>query len=214
MHTIDRILSSFSVHIVSFTLTIGVLILSTPLRIHAQTEPTSANSSQPDKMQLPEGDGKAIVEKSCSVCHELTNLTNAAKSEDDWRDAVQVMMERGASVRNDKVDILVKYLAKNFGLPPAAGSQAPPNPPAPPAARSGDSSQLMPEELPEGEGKTIATASCQRCHKLANLIKAHKSLDDWSDTVESMIDRGADVPSDKVDTLVQYLAKNFGPKAQ
>jgi hypothetical protein len=27
-----------------------------------------------------------------------------------------------------------------------------------------------------------------------------------------MIDRGANVPPDKVDVLVQYLAKNFGPK--
>ncbi len=67
-------------------------------------------------------------------------------------------------------------------------------------------------ELPEGDGKAIATENCQACHKLTNLTKAHKSLDDWKDTVQTMIDRGANVPPDKVDTLVQYLAKNFGPK--
>jgi hypothetical protein len=29
-----------------------------------------------------------------------------------------------------------------------------------------------------------------------------------------MIDRGANVPPDKVETLVQYLAKNFAPKPE
>ena len=67
-------------------------------------------------------------------------------------------------------------------------------------------------ELPEGDGKAIATENCQACHKLTNLTKAHKDLDDWKDTVQLMIDRGANVPPDKVDILVQYLAKNFGPK--
>ena len=67
-------------------------------------------------------------------------------------------------------------------------------------------------ELPDGEGKAIATENCQACHKLTNITKAHKSLDDWKETVQTMIDRGANVPADQVDTLVQYLAKNFGPK--
>jgi mono/diheme cytochrome c family protein len=67
-------------------------------------------------------------------------------------------------------------------------------------------------ELPEGDGKAIATENCQACHKLTNLTKAHKDLDDWKETVQTMIDRGANVPADQVDTLVQYLVKNFGPK--
>jgi hypothetical protein len=79
----------------------------------------------------------------------------------------------------------------------------------PPAA----SSQPMPVEMPDGDGKAIALASCQICHRLTNLTNAHKSLDDWRATVETMMDRGANVPQDKLETLVQYLAKNFGPKA-
>ncbi len=66
-------------------------------------------------------------------------------------------------------------------------------------------------ELPEGDGKPIATEFCQDCHKLTNLASAHKSLDDWKDTVQMMMDRGSRLPPDKVDTLVQYLAKNFAP---
>jgi hypothetical protein len=39
-----------------------------------------------------------------------------------------------------------------------------------------------------------------------------RSLDEWRDTVQTMIDRGANVPADQIDTLVTYLAKNLGPK--
>src|ERR1019366_3717269 len=80
---------------------------------------------------------------------------------------------------------------------------------APPAA----SSQPNLVEMPDGDGKAIAIASCQTCHKLTNLTRAHKSPDEWRETVQTMMDRGAQVPEDKVEMLLQYLAKNFGPKA-
>ena len=68
--------------------------------------------------------------------------------------------------------------------------------------------------MPEGDGKAIAEAACQACHRLTNLTRAHKNLDEWRDTVNTMIDRGANVPMDQVETLVQYLAKNFAPKPE
>ena len=68
-------------------------------------------------------------------------------------------------------------------------------------------------ELPEGDGKPIATEYCQDCHRLTTVTKARKTSDEWLDSVHLMMDRGARIPDDKVDTLVQYLAKNFGPQA-
>ena len=68
-------------------------------------------------------------------------------------------------------------------------------------------------ELPDGDGQAIATEYCQDCHKLTNVVKARKAPDDWHDTVQTMMDRGARLPQDKVETLVAYLVKNFGPKA-
>ena len=148
---------------------------------------------------LPEGDGKEIAEKSCQACHELTNLTHASKSQDDWRDTVQIMIDNGADVPADRVDVLVKYLARNFGPKTAA-------------PQSANASSSKPGVLPDGDGREIATNSCQSCHTLTNLTDAHKNADQWRETVQLMIDRGADVPADKVDTLVNYLAKNFCPK--
>ena len=188
-----------------------------------QTAPPAAAAPKP--VELPDGDGKPIATEYCQACHKLTNLTSAHKSLDDWKDTIHTMMDRGASIPDDKVDTLAAYLAKNFGpqsSAPAGNSSASapagttPTPAQAPA--SGASAPSTPSSangavvLPDGDGKAIAEENCQACHKLTNLTKAHKSLDDWKDTVQTMIDRGANVPSDKVDILVQYLAKNFGPK--
>jgi mono/diheme cytochrome c family protein len=197
----------------------------------SQTAPapaTPAVPAAPKPVVLPEGDGKPIATEFCQDCHKLTNLTRAHKDLDDWKDTIHTMMDRGARIPDEKVDALAQYLFTNFGpkvatadtgasaaaAAPAAASAsasapADPGSSAPPASAAPAKAIV---ELPEGDGKAIATENCQACHKLTNLTKAHKSLDDWKDTVQTMIDRGASVPPDKVDILVEYLAKNFGPK--
>jgi cytochrome c5 len=176
-------------------------------------------SSAPKPVEMPEGDGKPIATEFCQDCHRLTNLTKAHKNLDDWKDTLHTMIDRGARLPDDKIDTLAQYLAANFGPkasePAANGSAAPAAAPAASpnaAAPSAAAPAKTVVELPDGDGKAIATENCQACHKLTNLTKAHKNLDDWKDTVQLMIDRGANVPADKVDILVQYLAKNFGPK--
>jgi cytochrome c5 len=173
----------------------------------------------PKPVELPEGDGKPIATEYCQMCHKLTNLTKARKDLDDWKDTIHTMIDRGASIPDDKIDVLAQYLASNFGpKDAAAAANAPAAAPATPAPSPDAAAPSAPApakavvELPDGDGKAIAMENCQACHKLTNLTKAHKSLDDWKDTVQTMIDRGANVPAEQVDTLVQYLAKNFGPK--
>jgi mono/diheme cytochrome c family protein len=185
----------------------------------AATPPAAPSAPKP--VELPEGDGKPIATEFCQDCHRLTNLTKAHKNLDDWKDTIHTMMDRGARITDDKVDTLAGYLAKNFGPKDSTSAEngqaaAPAAPaPAPGAAASPNApaaSAKATVELPDGDGKAIATENCQACHKLTNLTKAHKSLDDWKDTVQTMIERGANVPADQIDVLVQYLAKNFGPK--
>jgi cytochrome c5 len=165
-----------------------------------QAAAAPVNAPQRKKTELPDGDGKEIADKACHACHELTNLTHASKSLDDWRETVRNMIDNGADVPPDKVDTLAEYLAKNFGPKP--------DEPAPDAKASHGKAAA----LPDGDGKEIATNSCQSCHMLTNVTNAHKNLDEWRETVQLMIDRGADVPPDQLETLVHYLAKNFGPK--
>lgn len=206
-----------------------------PAATPAPAAAAPAAPAAPKPVVLPDGEGKPIATEYCQDCHRLTNLTKAHKSLDDWKDTLQLMIDRGSRLPDDQIETLAKYLAANFGpktdaapadsaTPAPATAPAPAPPPAPttPPAPAGSPDASMPSTpapvkaavvvLPEGDGKAIATENCQACHKLTNLTKAHKSLDDWKDTVQLMIDRGANVQADQVDTLVQYLAKNFGPK--
>ncbi|MBZ5659520.1 MAG: cytochrome c [Acidobacteriia bacterium] len=180
----------------------------------AQTAPPAPTPAQPIKVELPDGDGKAMATEFCQDCHRLTNLTKSHKSKDDWSETVQTMMDRGARLPQESVDTLVQYLAKNFPPKtdtPAPDAQAAPAAPAPAASTAAAPAQAKIVELPDGDGKAIAEENCQACHRLTNLVKAHKSLDEWHDTVQLMMDRGANIQPDQVDTLVHYLAKNFGP---
>jgi len=212
--------------VISLALVVGFGFLAMPLKSLSQsgaapqdagratTAPTSPSFPKP-AVELPEGDGKAIATEFCQDCHKLTNVVKAQKAPDDWHDTVQLMMDRGARLPQDKFDTLVQYLAKNFGPQTAAPTEGTPSAAVPssgaPAATA--SQPPKPVELPEGDGKAIATEYCQTCHKLTNLTKAHKDRDDWHDTIQLMMDRGANIPQEKVDTLVEYLVKNFGPKA-
>jgi cytochrome c5 len=205
-----------------FCLILVCVAFATPLKMCAQA--SAGTQAEPKlKVDLPEGDGQAIATEYCQDCHRLTNLTKAHKARDEWQETIQEMVDRGARIPPDKVPTLIEYLVKNFGLdyaepalaaaPAAAPARATPPQTVSSAATASQSSQ--PEVmLPDGDGKQVATEYCQDCHRLTNLTKAHKSRDDWQDTVQTMMDRGARIPQDKVDTLVQYLAKNFGAETE
>ena len=66
---------------------------------------------------LPDGDGKKVLQASCTACHDLTEVTKfkGFYTRDDWRDVVKTMVEYGAKVKDGDVDVLVDYLAKNLG---------------------------------------------------------------------------------------------------
>jgi cytochrome c5 len=181
-------------------------------RVPTQSAST-ATPAQSSKRGLPDGDGKAIATEYCQDCHELTNLARASKTADEWRSAINLMMDRGARIPEDKVDPLVLYLTKNFGPQQAAPKSDSQQNSGPSGDANGKPAEVKKKELPEGEGKAIATEYCQDCHRLTNLTGASKTADEWRDTLQLMMDRGARLPDDKVDTLVQYLAKNFGPQA-
>jgi len=147
-------------------LVLGFVVLAVPSRSLAkvgaaaqdagQATTSPASPSQPTPaVELPEGDGKAIATEFCQDCHKLTNVAKARKAPDEWHDTVQLMMDRGARLPQDKFDTLVQYLAKNFG-PQTAAPTAGTSPAAAPSPESSAATAVQPPkpvELPEGEGK-------------------------------------------------------------
>jgi mono/diheme cytochrome c family protein len=64
---------------------------------------------------LPEGAGKEIVMKVCTVCHDTEHFTTKRRTKDEWNDTVDTMAKRGAQASDEDFDTIVAYLAKNFG---------------------------------------------------------------------------------------------------
>ena len=70
--------------------------------------------------QLPNGNGKQIVETQCTVCHELLRITNAGHTRDEWDNVVHNMIMMGAVLKPEQISVVTNYLASNF--PPKAKS--------------------------------------------------------------------------------------------
>lgn len=71
-------------------------------------------------VQLPDGDAKELVQTACAACHSLSNITNSiGYTPAGWKNTVAMMRNAGAAIPDDKVDMIVDYLAKNFPEKPA-----------------------------------------------------------------------------------------------
>jgi mono/diheme cytochrome c family protein len=83
---------------------------------------------------LPEGKGKAIVQRACAQCHAIGVVTGADHTPDDWGIVVRAMVHDGAKLAPYEQQTVIDYLAKSF---PKTASQAveAAAPPAPPEAK-------------------------------------------------------------------------------
>jgi len=67
------------------------------------------------------------------------------------------------------------------------------------------------QDLPDGKGKDLVQNTCGSCHGLDVVVSQHATKDGWASIVDSMVSRGATGTPDEIQTMVDYLAKNFPP---
>jgi len=144
--------------------------------------------------QLPDGDGKKILQTACTACHGLDGVVKLHLDKEGWEGLVSSMVSNGAQVDAKDMPVLVDYLVKNFGNAKPAG-QAP----------AGDANS-------DDAAKKVLQDSCTVCHDLDLVSDQHLSKDDWQAIVSSMIAKGAAIGEKDVPILVAYLAKTYGPK--
>jgi len=70
-----------------------------------------------------------------------------------------------------------------------------------------------PQNLPPGDGKEIVEQKCGGCHAMKVVTSKRASKQQWSALVDQMVTRGADIEDEDIQTVIDYLAKNFGPDA-
>jgi cytochrome c5 len=175
---------------------VATIFMASPYRARAarfMASPSSAEASRgfTTTQDLPEGEGKKILQNSCTACHGLDDVVSSHMDKTGWSNLIDSMISNGAQVDDKDKPVLVDYLVKNFG--PQGGQQA-----AGGGGGGGDA------------GKMILENACTACHDLDLVMDMKLSKQEWDDLVKSMISKGAAVEDKDVAVLVDYLAKTYG----
>jgi competence protein ComEA len=80
-----------------------LLLILCPLILHAQ--------------DMPDGPGKATLEKVCTACHDLGPVSGMNGGKDVWQSVVDDMKVRGADATDAEFKDIVGYLSKYMGSP-------------------------------------------------------------------------------------------------
>lgn len=70
-------------------------------------------------IQLPDGEGKALLLAACVRCHDLKGLPAYRGYWDNtrWRSMIDNMIKNGATLNAQQTTVLADYLAQHFGKP-------------------------------------------------------------------------------------------------
>jgi hypothetical protein len=65
------------------------------------------------------------------------------------------------------------------------------------------------DDLPSGQGKAELVKVCTQCHSIESIPRIRYTREEWANLVYSMKDMGADATGEELETIINYLAKNF-----
>jgi mono/diheme cytochrome c family protein len=75
---------------------------------------TACATSQASSGQTASLDGAALLQQRCTVCHEISGISNLHGSADQWKMLVDQMVSRGAQLNSQESQTLVTYLAQKY----------------------------------------------------------------------------------------------------
>ena len=64
---------------------------------------------------LPEGQGKEVVQTACSQCHGLDVIIGQSRSREEWTEVVSQMIGNGAQLSDDDYIVVIEYLTTHLG---------------------------------------------------------------------------------------------------
>lgn len=141
--------------------------------------------------ELPEGEGKKLLEERCGSCHSMQPVVGLKQSQGAWKELVLKMVGYGAKLDDKEVDVATEYLTKHFGSERSA------------AAEKKDS----PEEK---TAKRLIDGICSSCHDVGLIRSTNATKAEWLNIVMRMNSLDAGVSKRDVDVLVDYLASQYG----
>jgi hypothetical protein len=73
---------------------------------------------EPDAMGqaavLPEGKGKDLVQKKCTMCHAANIFTSQKHTKEQWGSVLDNMTSKGLEASDEELDTILDYLTQNF----------------------------------------------------------------------------------------------------
>jgi cytochrome c5 len=140
---------------------------------------------------MPPGEGRELLATACSQCHPLNVIRSMREGAEGWKRHVYNMVTRGAQLNAREADMVIAYLATNFGptLPAASAVQV---------------------ALPGGPGKDLVETRCTACHDLERVASAKRQKSEWPALVANMVGRGAVATLEEAQAISAYLASHFG----
>jgi cytochrome c5 len=152
-----------------------------------------ATLSRAVAQELPEGEGKKLLQERCAGCHSLKPVVSLKQSQSAWKKLVVKMVAYGAQLNDKEVDVAIAYLTKYFG-PESSVAAA------------------TPESPEEKIAKRYIEGICSSCHDAGLIRSTEATKQEWFDIVTRMNGLDAGVSQRDVDVLVDYLASKYGPK--
>ncbi len=70
------------------------------------------------------------------------------------------------------------------------------------------------DTFPEGNGKQLVENACAGCHELERVSAAGYTEEEWRNNINQMVNVGAPLAKDQMETVVQYLAEKFSGQTQ
>lgn len=80
--------------------------------VHARVAPLRAPAQAAPP--LPEGEGKAVVEKVCTTCHGLDYLVPSQRTVPQWREVIDLMRGYGAEATDEQWRAITGYIVTNI----------------------------------------------------------------------------------------------------
>jgi len=82
----------------------------------ASIESASARAAAPPAAQaaLPEGEGRAVVEKMCGTCHGLEYLAPSRRTVRNWLETIELMKSFGAEATDEEWKTITDYIVDSL----------------------------------------------------------------------------------------------------
>lgn len=89
-----------------------------------------------------------------------------------------------------------------------------PQPPAavPAAAAPAVAPDPAAAQMPEATGKADVVRVCGGCHTLARVVREHQTREQWQATLKEMQGNGMFASRAELQSILDYLSRNYGPK--